>query len=115
LRVKIHKVRGTVIVRALVDSGADHSIFPSVWAKEFGINLAKCKRVRCNTANGPSFVHVHDISLEAEIESMDVRFAMTAAFSKHASMILLGRDDFFKLFRVTFDHAEKTLTLERLD
>jgi hypothetical protein len=52
--------------------------------------------------------------LEAEVEAMNVRFAMKSAFTERGNTILLGREDFFKEFRVTIDEPAQTFTLEKL-
>jgi Aspartyl protease len=87
----IHSTRTRLAVRALVDSGADHSILPTRYASHLGVDLAACEHVPCTTAGGTGFVLVHPIPLEAEIEAMKVRFAMKPAFTAHGRTILLGR------------------------
>lgn len=110
----IHSTRTRLAIRALVDSGADHSILPTRYASYLGVDLAACEHVPCATAGGTAFVLMHAIPLEAEIEDMNVRFAMTSAFTEHGHTILLGREDFFSGFRVVIEEAEQTVTLERL-
>jgi hypothetical protein len=97
----------------LVDSGADYSILPQSYAGFLGIDLAACEERPCTTAGGSGKVLVHPIPLEAEIQAMNVRFAMTSAFTRYANTILLGREDFFKEFRVTIDEPTQTFTLEK--
>jgi hypothetical protein len=60
-------------------------------------------------------VLVHPVPLEAEIQAMGVRFPMTCAFTEHAVTILLGREDFFRTFRVTIDEPAESFTLEKYD
>jgi len=57
-------------------------------------------------------VYLCPLPLEAEIQAMHLRFAMKAAFTDHATTILLGREDFFSRFSVTFDEARQTFALE---
>lgn len=99
-------------VRALVDSGADYSILPTSYAHYLGVDLDACDERPATTAGGTGKVLVHPLSLEAEIEAMNVRFAM--AYTKQGNTILLGREDFFKEFRVTIDEPAQTFTLEKL-
>lgn len=102
-------------VRALVDSGADFSVLPIKLASILDVRLEQCREMACGTAGGPGVVLVRDLPLEAEIESLGMRFAMRAAFTEHVSMTLLGLDDFFRVFRVTFDHANESFSLQPYD
>jgi hypothetical protein len=98
----------------LVDSGADYSILPASYAHYLGIDVDACEERPATTAGGTGTVLVHPLPLEAEVEAMNARFAMKSAFTKHGSTILLGREDFFKEFRVTIDEPAQTFTLEKL-
>jgi hypothetical protein len=98
----------------LVDSGADYSILPTSYARYLGVDLEACDERPATTAGGTGTVLVHPLPLEAEVQAMNVRFAMKSAFTEHGSTILLGREDFFKEFRVTIDEPAQTFTLERL-
>jgi hypothetical protein len=97
-----------------VDSGADYSILPTSYASYLGVDLAACDERPATTAGGTGTVLVHPLSLEAEVHEMNVRFAMKSAFTEHSNTILLGRQDFFKAFRVTIDEPAQTFTLEKL-
>lgn len=114
LPIVIHAPRAHLAVRALVDSGADYSILPESYAGYLGVDLSECEEKPCTTAGGKGKVLVHPAPLEAEVQAMNVRFAMTSAFTKHAVTILLGREDFFKMFRVTIDEPAQVFTLEVL-
>jgi hypothetical protein len=98
----------------LVDSGADHSILPKSYASYLGVKLADCEERPCTTAGGSGTILVHSVPLEAEVQAMNVRFAMTSAFTEHAVTVLLGREDFFKTFRVSIDEPAQVFTLELL-
>lgn len=113
LPIVVHTAKAHIPLYALVDSGADYSIFPSYYARHFGIDLDKCREEPCVTAAGEGKVKIHDIPLEAEIQAMRMRFAMTAAFNEHAVVVLLGRTDFFKEFYVEFDERAETFTLRK--
>jgi gag-polyprotein putative aspartyl protease len=114
LPIVIHSAHSRLAVRALVDSGADYSILPKSYANYLGVDLSECVEQPCTSAGGTGTVLVHPVPLEAEIQALDVRFAMRSAFSEQASTILLGREDFFKQFRVTIDEPAQTFTIERL-
>jgi hypothetical protein len=97
----------------LVDTGADYSILPQGYAGYLGVDLSDCDEKPCTTAGGPGVVRVHPIPLEAEVQAMGVRFAMRSAFTEYGNTVLLGREDFFKEFRVTVNEVDQTFTLEK--
>jgi hypothetical protein len=98
-----------------VDSGADYSIFPAYLAPSLGVNLDECREEPCVTAAGVGTMKIRDLPFEAEIQAMRTRFAMKAAFNEDASVVLLGRDDFFQEFKVSFDHRALLFTLEKYE
>jgi hypothetical protein len=112
--VTIRTVQTEFIVRALVDSGADFSLWPLTMAGLLGRNLDECEDIACVTASGAGVVRVHPIAIEAEVPGLG-RFAMRAAFAEHAQTILLGRDDFFSTFKVSVDQRSEQFTLERYE
>lgn len=101
-------------VVALVDSGADSSIFPLEIAAHLGIDLGQCRREDCTTAAGPSTQHIWEPGLDAQVQAMNVTVHLRGAFSE-TPVGLLGREDFFDAFRVSFDHRRQTFRLEAYD
>jgi predicted aspartyl protease len=114
LPIVIHTAKNTLAVRALVDSGADYSVLPTSYARYLGVDLSACDEIASRTAGGRSVVRVHQAPLSAEVQAMGVRFKMKSAFADHANTILLGREDFFREFRVTIDEPAQAFTLEKL-
>ncbi len=111
LPIVIHAARAKIPLLALVDSGADYSILPHYLASALGVNLDECEKCPCITAAGDGFVLRHHMPLEAEIQAMRTKFAMTSAFSEHARVVLLGRADFFSRFEVSIDNRRQVFTL----
>jgi hypothetical protein len=114
LPIVIHGTKSRVAVRALVDSGADYSILPKGYASYLGVDLDAAEELPSTTAGGSGVVLVHPLPLEAEVQAMSIRFAMKSAFTERGNTVLLGREDFFQEFRVTFDEPAQTFTLEKL-
>lgn len=115
LPIIVHTAHSHIPFRALVDSGADYSIIPASYATILGVDLDKCRDEPCRTAAGAGTIKIHDTPFEGEVQAMRIRFAMKAAFNEHASVVLLGREDFFKAFKVAFDHRALAFTLESYD
>lgn len=97
-----------------MDSGADYSVFPSAWASHLGIDLSTCEKQDCETAGGPAKqYYCNNQTVEAEIQSMNERVQLVAAFSDVIPVGLLGRGDFFAVFKVSFDERTQTFRLEK--
>jgi hypothetical protein len=94
---------------ALVDSGADSSLFPIQIAPLIGIDVTRCEQATGMTAGGPSSRYIWDDGLQAIILGREVR--LRGVFGA-CPVILLGRGDFFDTFRVAFDQREKTFSLD---
>lgn len=107
----LHGVRNHVPVPAIVDSGADHSFIPISLASTLGIDLAQCQREDCNTAGGVSTQYIWQAGLDAEVQAMGMNIHLKTAFSE-TPFVLLGREDFFKTFKITFDQRASKFTLE---
>lgn len=88
-------------LRALVDSGADRTVFPSAWADAFGIDLATCKPADGRTAGGDAKILVSIETVTARFD--DRRFGIHPCFMDGLHRALLGRDDMFEHFIVTID------------
>lgn len=94
---------------ALVDSGADSSLFPMQIAGLLGIDLDRCEKAIGMTAGGPSDRYLWNDGLKTTILGKTLR--LRGAFGA-CPVILLGRGDFFATFKVAFDEREKTFSLE---
>jgi predicted aspartyl protease len=97
------------VVTALVDSGADCSMFPVEWATRLGIDLDECDENACETAGGTVKSYVYRSGITAMIEGH--KYQLAATFSEHLSVVLLGRD-FFMYYRVVIDERAKCIVLE---
>ncbi len=95
---------------ALIDSGASISIFRSEVAESLGINIGKGKEIYLGGVGGRIKGYLHRL----KIEVAGKRFICPIVFSRDylVSLNLLGRDGFFKRFRITFEEKENYLKLE---
>jgi len=102
--------------RALVDSGCDVTSFPTAWAEELGIDLGECVPFAGVTAAGKDG---DDEALQPRCweEGVDAivlgkKIHLEAVFRPGLPIVLLGREDFFSSFKVSFDQQQKIMTLE---
>lgn len=95
---------------ALIDSGATVSIFRSEVAESLGINVEKGKEIYLGGVGGRIKGYLHRL----KIEVAGKRFICPIVFSRDylVSLNLLGREGFFKRFRIIFEEKKNYLKLE---
>jgi hypothetical protein len=101
--------------RALVDSGCDVTSFPSDWAEELGIDLGECPAFAGVTAAGKDDAKsARPRRWPPGVEALVLgqKIHLEAVFRPGLPIVLLGREDFFSYFRVSFDQRAKIMRLE---
>ena len=100
-------------VKALVDSGATFSVFRAEVLDYLGIPLARGERMYLEGIGGRILGYRHRIPAQVGA----TRFMCTVVFSQElaVSFNLLGRENFFRQFLVTFDERGRTLRLHQYD
>jgi hypothetical protein len=94
---------------ALVDSGADKSLFPLEIGQQIGIDFSKIKP---NNAKGIGGKEIKTYSSAILLKTKRQTFKTEADFSSEIDYPLLGRDGFFGLFsKLEFDQKKKRLIL----
>jgi hypothetical protein len=95
----------------LVDSGCDSTMLPAELAKVLGIDLtADCTEQVSNTAGGRTTNYAYQPGIDAIV--MGQKIHLQASFNPGLPVILLGREDFFALYRVAFDQKTNTFTVD---
>lgn len=99
-------------VLAVVDSGADGSTFPVMWAKGLGIGLdvSCCEESTAETAGGTVVCWIYRPGIKAWVAGREHH--LKASFCEGLEVPLLGRKDFFNAYKVTFDQRAKSFMLE---
>jgi len=97
-------------VSALIDSGASFSIFRPEIAEYLDIDIEKGKSLFLEGVGGRILGYLHRIPVKVG----DRRFVCKIIFSREftVSFNLIGRDNFFQKFLITFAEAERLLILE---
>ncbi len=94
---------------ALVDSGADFSIFPAFAAIVLGIEVEKLPKTTAESADGDLF-EIHKATLTAKLYERE--FFIPIGFSKKQNVTpIIGRAGFFDTFKIEFDEKAKQLSL----
>lgn len=106
--------------RALVDSGCSSTTFPAEWAATLGIDWEECTPIPGITASGADdaedqtlWPRVWAPGVDAILMGEKVHLsAMFRIVQVGTVPILLGRDDFFAHYRVSFEHRDRRFFLE---
>ena len=108
--VKLIGPKDTIVVKALIDSGASFSVFRSEIAEQIGIEVERGKKLYLEGVGGRILGYIHKVPVKVG----NKRFQCSIVFSREftVSFNLLGRDNFFSKFLVTFDEQGKKIILE---
>jgi len=94
---------------ALLDSGADYSLFNLEVAERLGIPVEKGKRISLQEVAGEPFTgYLHEVPVQME----DITLKCKIVFSK-VRATLLGRDNFFLPFLITFNEKGQKVIVEK--
>jgi len=117
--IALVRMDGTMTPRtpALVDSGCDVSNFPAAWAAHLGLDFEECDKFSGLTAAGKDDEDDEDKAPRkwapgVEAVVMGRKIHLEAVFRPGLPVILLGREDFFQEFTISFDQRAKTFRLE---
>lgn len=100
-----------LITDALVDSGAVISVFQASISDYFGIDIFVGERIFLQGIGGRIAAYRHPVDLQIG----DFSFLSTVSFSREMipRVNILGRDDFFRHFLITFNETSRKLILQK--
>ena len=95
--------KGTVIVDALIDSGADISMFHKDIGKEIGIDFAQGEQETFSGVEGGKMVcYMRDIHLQ--VVGLNEKIKISAGFSDVSGIFaILGQEGFFDRYKIKFE------------
>jgi len=103
--------KGSLVVKALVDSGASLSIFQPEIADYLAIPIKKGEGLYFQGIKGRVRGFLHRVPVRVDSESFDCNIAFSPELK--VSFNLLGRDNFFFPFLITFNEKYKKVTIEK--
>lgn len=109
VKVQIKTPKRKLSVEALIDSGASFSVFRSEVADYLGIPLEKGKPVYLTGIGGRILGYLHRVSIEVGNKTFICKIIFSKEFM--VSFNILGRDNFFEYFLITFNEKNKKLIL----
>jgi hypothetical protein len=94
----------------LLDSGANLSLFPAEIAEYLGLSLESGRPIYLSGIGGRILGYRHQVSLAVETTAFQATIVFSAEFI--SSFNILGRDNFFKKFRITFNERQRFVEIE---
>ncbi len=115
--LRLHGVNGFAAYLALVDTGADNSMFPLSIARELGIETNKAKGPGATAFGGQEIsLSFADIALEISEQNATVCWEARVHFFDFANSeletLVVGHQGFLDFFVATFDGGQMTLDLQ---
>ena len=99
-----------ITVKALLDSGASFSVFRPEIADHLGILVERGKPMYLEGIGGRILGYLHRVPVAVGKRTFPCRIVFSSEFV--VSFNLLGRNNFFSKFRVTFDERRHEVILE---
>jgi predicted aspartyl protease len=94
-----------------IDSGADISLVPRNFGLLLGLNLTEnLGQIR---GIGEAIVPLSLQNVKMKIENHEIKVKIAVALINEVPYVL-GRYDFFKLFKITFQEYESKVTMEKI-
>ena len=110
IEVKLKNHKNELIIKALVDSGASFSVFRSEIAQELGIDLEKGKKIYLTGIGGRILGYLHKVSVFIGNKNFICKIIFSPEFN--VSFNLLGRDNFFIPFIISFFEKNKKIIIK---
>lgn len=100
-----------ILTEALLDSGANTSVFHAEIAEQLGIEFKAGKKIYLGGIGGRILAYLHPVSIKIN----EIRFVCKIAFTEEmpVSLNILGRENFFEKFLISFDEIKKEITLQK--
>lgn len=105
LQIEIFGKKGSQKFNALVDSGADCSLFNIQVAELLGLDLSKAKKESFLGISGPQAISAYTLNnVEIKVNGLDKKVKIPVGFINSESVsLLLGQEGFFDQFRIKFE------------
>lgn len=102
--------KDSLVVKALIDSGASCSLFRPEIANYLGISVNVGQKLYFQGIKGKIIGYLHQVPMRLDHKKFDCYIA----FSKEldVSFNILGRNNFFLLFLITFNEKNQRIIIE---
>lgn len=110
IEVRLKSSKSEINVKALIDSGASFSVFRPEIAQELGIVLEKGKKVYLTGIGGRILGYLHELYITLGNKTFRCKIVFSPEFN--VSFNLLGRDNFFLPFIISFLEKNKKIIIK---
>lgn len=110
IEVRLKSPKSEINVKALIDSGASFSVFRPEIAQELGIVLEKGKKVYLTGIGGRILGYLHELLITLGNKTFRCKIVFSPEFN--VSFNLLGRDNFFLPFIISFLEKNKKIIIK---
>jgi hypothetical protein len=110
VEVKLKNRKNELTVKALIDSGASFSVFRPEIAQELGIDLERGKKIYLTGIGGRILGYLHKVPVSLGNKNFLCKIIFSPEFN--VSFNLLGRDNFFMPFIISFFEKNKKTIVE---
>ena len=94
----------------LIDSGSDHSYLNSIIGQALGLDIARGREYKSKGITGVEFLaYFHKIKFKVGGWEYEAEFGFSSDVIIHFG--ILGREDFFNLFKVIIENPQKLIEL----
>lgn len=102
-----------VVIDALIDTGADVSLFPNYLAEQLGFDMSRPPEGMVSAAvGGECSYHLCDVTLELRRPPEVIRWQASVGFVNHAmSYAILGTRGFFEFFDLSYSARNRRVEL----
>lgn len=109
--VVLKKSRKEIRVKALIDSGASFSVFHPEVAEYLDIQIERGKKIYLTGIGGRILGYLHTLPLTLGMTTFPCKIIFSPEFT--VSFNLLGRDNFFVPFIISFLEKKRKLRITR--
>lgn len=99
----------------LVDSGSDYSVIPHALARRIGVVFDDSKKPEAGEAAGGQEFEYWEASNQLPIQTEVGGLTFDEAMVADEDDFILGRHDFFRRYRVTFNERAQEMEIEPFD
>lgn len=110
IEVTLKHGKKEISVKALIDSGASFSLFHPEIAEYLGLSLEKGKKIYLSGIGGRILGYLHTVLLTLDGTTFRCKMIFSSEFT--VSFNLLGRDNFFLPFVISFVEKKRKIILK---
>lgn len=112
IEITLKKAKREITVKALIDSGASFSVFRPEIAQELGINLIQGKKIYLTGIGGRILGYLHNVSVQLGDRTFICKIIFSSEFT--VSFNLLGRNNFFFPFVISFSEKNRQIAIQTI-